>query len=105
MNPDILHYLIEGVISAFLLFLAFRRAPGERSRDNSASLHDNAEAARIAWEEARLVREKNVELERRLTVVERKRFRCTMDFEIGDPPTVGTVKIEPCILVQNCWQI
>jgi hypothetical protein len=97
MNPDILHYLIEGVISAFLLFLAFRRAPGERARDNSASLKDYIETARMAGEEIRQEREKRQELERRLAIIEMKRYRIILDFEIGDPPTVHETKIIPII--------
>ena len=111
MSTDFWHYLIEGAISACLVFLAFRRAPGERTKDNSGALKDYAETARIAGEEARVARsdassarqetnetkQKMFEMERRLTVVERKRFRCVIDFEIGDPPTVGEVKIEPII--------
>ena len=108
MNPDILHYVIEGVISAFLVFLAFRRAPGERAKDNSGALKDYAESARIAGEEARLAREETrqareetirakEELEKRMGILERKRYRCIVDFEIGDPPIPGEVIIIPVI--------
>lgn len=97
MTADILHYIVEGLLSACLVWLAFRRAPGERARDSSETMHANAESARIAWEEVQKVKEKNVEMERRLTVVERKRFRCTMEFEIGDPSTVDSVEIVPII--------
>ena len=97
MSTDIWHYLIEGAISACLVFLAFRRAPGERTKDNSSSLKDYIETARMAGEEIRQEREQRQELERRLAVVEKKRYRINMEFEVGDPPTVGVVKIEPII--------
>ena len=100
MTADILHYIVEAILSALLAYVALRKAPGERNKDNSSAMHDYIETARIAGEEARQaredakqVKEENDELNRRLTIVEIRRFQVRMDFEIGDPPTIGKVEI------------
>jgi hypothetical protein len=100
MSTDILHYLIEGAISACLVFLAFRRAPGERAKDNSSTMKDYIETAKMAGEEIRQEREQRQELERRLSIIERKKYKVYIEFEVGDPPTVGVVRIDP-VLPEN----
>jgi hypothetical protein len=98
MSPDILHYLIEGAISALVVFLAFKRAPGERVKDNSSALKDYIETARMAGEEIRQEREQRQDLERRLAAIEKKKYKIYIELEVGEIPTIGIVKIEPIIV-------
>jgi hypothetical protein len=105
VNADIVHYIVEGVMSGVLAYIAFRKAPGERAKDESTAIKEYAQGARIKGEENLRLEGVIRDLEARLNIVERKRYRITMEFEVGDPPVPGEVLIEPVIPHANPVQI
>jgi hypothetical protein len=94
---DILQWLSTFIIAAGLAYLAFKKAPYERGSLNGGTTKSYAEAAKIAMDMNRESTKRIEELEARLEVVENKRYRITIDFTIGDPPSVGVVRIEPML--------
>jgi hypothetical protein len=96
-TSDILQWLSTFVIAAFLAYLAFKKAPAERNSLNGTASKSYAEAANITMEMYRKSSEEVKCLEARLELLEKKSYRITIEFTIGEPPTVGVVKIEPYI--------
>jgi hypothetical protein len=101
---DILLQWLPTLICVGTLILAIIKSPNERASLNGDTVRNYAEAARIAGEEAQRAREEaqaarthSLELESRFETMERKRYHITVDFEIGDPPKAGIVKIEPIL--------
>lgn len=85
-----------------MFWLALRKAPSERTSLNGTAAKAYAEAAKIAGERLQEAEdrydkasEKIDELEARLACLERKKFRVTVNFTLGDPPEVGQVILEP----------
>jgi hypothetical protein len=78
--------------------------PAENRSLNGSSSLSYAQAAQIKGEENVKLEKRvaeleqiDIERERRITLLEVKRYRVTVEFEIGDPANTGIVKIEPVI--------
>jgi hypothetical protein len=96
-TADLLQWFSTFVIACALAYLAFRKAPAERQNLNGSASESYAKAAQMKGEE-NLKLEKMVDLqEKRIRLLETKRYRVTVEFEIGDPTNTGTVKIEPVV--------
>jgi hypothetical protein len=101
---DVILQWLPTLITLGLFVLAVIKSPGERLSLSSGAVKAYAEAAQMAQEDAKEAREeakaandRAKELEGRVLIVERKRYRVTVEFEIGDPANSGIVKIEPVI--------
>jgi hypothetical protein len=97
-TSDILQWLSTFVIACVLAYLAFRKAAPERSALEATTAAQYAQAAKLKGEENTKLEAEIQALENRLSIVERKRYRVTIEFEIGDPPEIGAVKIEPVLV-------
>jgi hypothetical protein len=99
MNIDVNIFVLIGqlVVSALLVWVAIRKAPVERQTLDATTAAQYAQAAKLKGEENARLEEDMKKLELRLELVERKKYRITMDFEIGDPPELGKVIIEPIL--------
>jgi hypothetical protein len=97
MTADIVHYIVEGLLSALLVYIAFRKAPTERAQSDGTASESYAKAAQISGQETLTLRQTIAEQEQRIAVLERKKFQVIMEFEIGDPPSVGVVNIKPIL--------
>lgn len=100
MSQDLLQWIVNIVLGALVVYLSFRKAPAERRSLNGDATKSYAEAARLKGEENLRLEQEISELEKRLEIVERKKYRIMMEFEIGDPPSIGVVKIEPIVPVE-----
>lgn len=109
---DILQWVGQFVLGVILVYIALRKAPSEKSSLNGGATKAYAESAKIAGEIAKEAKEEMlamerehqiemVDLKKRLEILENKKYRITIDFTIGEPPTVGVVKIEPIICVES----
>lgn len=99
---DILQWVTTLIIGGFAAYLAFKKAPAEKKSLNGAASADYARAASIADERSSRYAAQVTELENRienneikLKLLEKKSYRITIDFTIGEPPQVGIVTIEP----------
>jgi hypothetical protein len=99
MNLDVNIIVLVGqlVLSGFLVWLAFKKAPAERASYNGASIKSYAEAARIKGEENLKLEEEILQLNHRLDIVERKKYKIAIEFTLGDTPEIGKVIIEPIV--------
>lgn len=108
MNPTNVQWIFDFVLTAILAYLAFRKAPKERIDLDANASKNYAESARIAGEErlkAEQERQKvqqelqviREEYDKRIAILEHKKYRVVVEFEIGDPPSVGRVQVEPII--------
>ena len=110
MTPqDILQWISQGVLAALLVYLAFRKAPSERSSLNGNAAKSYAEVARMAGED-RLKLEQEIDkikldYDRRIAILEHKKYRVLVEFEIADPPTVGSVRVEPIVEIPKDKQM
>lgn len=100
MNQDLLQWIVNLILGGLVVYLSFRKAPAERRSLNGDATKSYAEAARLKGEENLKLENEISELEKRLEIVERKKYRIVMEFEIGDPPAIGVVKIEPIVPVE-----
>lgn len=106
MEVNIIVLVGQFILSGILVWIALRKAPAEQNNLNSNTLRAYAETARIAGEDAKAARleaqEANIRsdaLEERLETIERKKYRVVVEFEIGEPPKIGIVKVEPIVPV------
>jgi hypothetical protein len=97
MNQDTIQWIVNIILGVMLAYLSFRKAPAERLSLNGSAAKSYAEAAQIQRAENQKLEEVIANLEHRMLMVEQKKYRITMEFEIGDPPTMGVVTIEPVI--------
>jgi hypothetical protein len=115
MSETLILYIVQALTAVGLLYLAFRKAPSERTNLNGNTVKNYADAAKIAGEmsskyafeiqevEARMEERERIhqkemdDVKLRLTIQEKKEYRITIDFTMGDKPRVGTVVIEPII--------
>lgn len=100
MNTDwlnIIQWIFQFILAAGVLYIALRKAPSEKNNLNGGATKSYAEAASIMGEMNRKHVAEIASLEQRLETLERKSYRITIDFTIGEPPTVGIVKIEPFV--------
>jgi hypothetical protein len=96
-TSEILTWIFQSVLALGLLYLAFRKAPGERTSSDAAAAKAYGEAAQISGEEALRLKQLLAKQEQRIAVLERKKYQITMDFTIGDPPSIGVVNIKPIL--------
>jgi hypothetical protein len=101
---DVILQWLPTLIAVGVFILSAIKSPSERGSLNGGTVKAYAEAAQLAGEdakaareEARAAKEELRALEGRVSVIERKRYQCYMEFDIGDPPTVGVVKIQPVV--------
>jgi hypothetical protein len=85
------------VLSGILVWIALRKVPSERASADGSAAGSYAAAAKLAAEESLKKSGIITDLEHRLEILERKKYRVLVEFEIGDPPQVGAVKVEPVI--------
>jgi hypothetical protein len=96
-TSDILQWVITTLMGLGLLYLAVRKAPIERESFSASTTAQYANAAKTKGEENEKLLQKVTDLENRLAIVERKKYRIVSEFTIGDPPEVGKVLIEPIV--------
>ena len=97
-TSDVLPWITQGIMGAVLLYLALRKAPAERRTFDATTAAQYAQAAKLKGEMNTELEEEITRLQQRLEIIERKRYRVTIEFEIGDPPEVGAVNIEPIMV-------
>lgn len=85
------------LLSGLLVWVAFRKAPAERSSLDGSGMKSYAEAAKMKGEEVLRLEKQNDEHEKRIRLLETKRYRVVVEFEVGDPSNTGTVKVEPVV--------
>jgi len=79
------------------LWIALRKYGSEISSLDGSSAKSFAEAAQ-AYADVNLdLRKEILAMQARIDKVEKKKYRITINFEIGDPPSVGIVTIEPIL--------
>jgi hypothetical protein len=100
-NSDLLQWFSTFIIACILAYLAFRKAAPERTALEATTAAQYAQAAKLKGEENTKLEAEIKALEDRLNIIERKRYRVTVEFEIGDPPQVGSVKIEPILITDK----
>jgi hypothetical protein len=99
MNLDINVTVLVGqfILAAILVWVSLRKAPSEKMNLDGSAAEAFANAAKIKAEENAKLETEIAELETRLEMVERKKYRVVMEFTIGDPPEIGKITIEPMI--------
>ena len=97
MNVNIAVLVGQFILAGVLVWLAIRKAPAERQTLDATTAAQYAQAAKLKGEENQKLEDELSELEHRLELVERKKYRVVLDFTIGDPPEVGKVTIEPLV--------
>jgi hypothetical protein len=90
-------YITQAITGAGLVWIALRRAPVDKEATKSGTLKNYAETTRIMGEENRQLQTEIDELRNRQDIYERKKYRVTVEFTIGDPPEPGKVVIEPLV--------
>lgn len=97
---DIAQWLTIAIAIGYF-WIALRNQGSERHSKYGIGDKSMAEANAIQGDRilelTKEVKDLKTEFAGRLNVLERKKFRITMDFEIGDPPKMGVVLIEPII--------
>jgi hypothetical protein len=88
MEAQIFQYVFDGIVALGLLWIGLRKLGSERASLNGAASESYATAAKI-------VADDKIELEKRIAALEHKKYRVMVEFEIGDPPSVGVVTVEP----------
>jgi hypothetical protein len=95
-------FVILSAIGGF--WLAFRKNGSERLSLYGIGSNNLAQANEIQGQtifkltkEVQELKMVNSGFISRLEVLERKKYRITIEFEIGDPPQMGAVNIEPII--------
>lgn len=96
-TSDVLPWITQGIMGAVLLYLALRKAPAERQTLDATTAAQYAQAAKLKGEENAKLEDEITDLQKRLELVERKKYRVILDFTIGDPPELGKVTIEPLV--------
>jgi len=96
-TADVLPWITQGIMGLVLLWVALRRAPVERQTLDATTTAQYAQAAKLKGEENFKLEQEIAQLEARLELVERKKFRVIMEFTIGDHPELGKVTIEPIL--------
>jgi hypothetical protein len=94
---DVLPWVTQGILGIALFWLALKKAPIENSSLESGTIKNYADAAKIKAEENKELQDELDDMNKRLLMVERKKFKIIMEFTIGDPPEMGVVTIEPII--------
>lgn len=85
------------ILSGILVYVALRKAPAERQTFDATAAAQYAQAAKTKGEENERLQTEIEELNARLLIVERKKYRVISEFTIGDPPEIGKTTIEPII--------
>jgi hypothetical protein len=85
------------LLTGALVWVALRKAPIERAAMDATTAVGWANAAKQKLEENKELQSEIDELKNRQSMYERKRYRVTVEFTIGDPPEPGKVIIEPLI--------
>jgi hypothetical protein len=93
----VLPWITQAIMGAFLIYTALKKAPAEKTNLDSGTVKNFADAARMKAEENKQLQAELDDLNSRLLLVERKKFKIIMEFTIGDPPEMGKVTIEPII--------
>lgn len=93
----VFNYIVQAILGAGILWVAFKKAPAERSSSDASASNDYAQAAKLAAERANGLESEIEELRHEVELVKAKKYRITLEFTVGDPPIPGYVKIEPII--------
>lgn len=101
LNINALVLVAQVIISGFLLYISFRKAPVERQSYDASTAAQYAQAAKLKQEENDKLESYNDRLEAEMEdlrkSIARKRYRVTVEFTIGDRPEPGKVTVEPIL--------
>jgi hypothetical protein len=89
------------ILAGFLVWVALRKVPAEKSSLNGSASNDYMQAAHMAGEELVAYKKQTdatiAEMLRQIKILQNKKFDIHIEFEIGDPPTVGKVEVKPIV--------
>ena len=100
MNIDVNVVVLIGqlVLATVLAFIAWKKAPRERTVMDATTANQYAQAAKTKGEENAQLVVHVASLESRLEAVENKRYKISIEFITGDPPEVLKAEVAQILL-------